>query len=150
MQRRRRYMILRDIDIHKSGARGMSGILYDARRIKAYEGLMALGEYAGRDSKWLDELWAGLLDDAGLMKEWMYYLDHHNFLDEEKFRGYGLTDLYVRQMDRYNLIREIGKNPVSCNKESMVLGAFRAMLDLKADPETYVRRLTEGTGMDQL
>lgn len=128
----------------------MNGIIYDARRIRAYEGMMSLGEYAGREEKWLSRLWEDLLGDEGLMKEWMYYLDHHSFLDEEKFSGYGLTDIYVWQMDRYNLIREIGKNPRSCNKESMVLGAFRSMLDMKADPETYIRRLTDRPGMDQL
>ena len=128
----------------------MNGIIYDARRIRAYEGMMSLGEYAGREEKWLGKLWEDLLGDEGLMKEWMYYLDHHSFLDEEKFLGYGLTDIYVWQMDRYNLVREIGKNPRSCNKESMVLGAFRTMLDLKADPENYLRRLTDRPGMDQL
>lgn len=129
---------------------GTGGIVYDARRIRAYEGLLALGEYAGRDEIWLGQLWNGLLRDNGLMKEFMYYLDHHTLLDEEKCSGYSLTDLYVWQMDRYNLIRDIGKNTESCNKESMVLGAFRTMLELKADPENTLRRLTAGTGMDQL
>lgn len=128
----------------------MNGIVYDARRIKAYEGLMALGEYAGKDTAWLDGLWQGLVADAGQMKEFMYYLDHHTFCDEDRCRGYGLTDLYVWQMDRYNLVREIGKNTEACNKEAMVLNAFRTMQQMKKEPEAYVRRLTSGVGMDQL
>lgn len=128
----------------------MSGIVYDGRRIRAYEGLLALGEYAGKDTKWLNSLWEGLVPDHDLMKEFMYYLDHHTFCDAYKCRGYGLTDLYVWQMDRYNLIREIGKNTESCNKEAMVLNAFHTMIEMKKDPDTYIRRLTAGQGMDRL
>lgn len=126
------------------------GIMYDARRVKAYEGLRALGEYAGKDLSWLDGLWTELVSDSMLMKEFMYYLDHHTFLDEAKCSGYGLTDLYVWQMDRYNLIRDIGKNTSACNKEAMVLNAFRTMIDMQKEPETYLKRLTAGIGMDQL
>lgn len=128
----------------------MSGILYDARRVKSYEGFLALGEYAGKDSKWLDALWKELVLDNDLMKEFMYYLDHHTFLDELKCRGYGLTDLYVWQMDRYNLVRDVGKNTSVCNKEAMVLNAFQTMLDMQKEPDVYLRRLTAGIGMDQL
>lgn len=129
---------------------GFSGIVYDARRIRAYEGLQALGEYAGKEASWLDVLWTGIVTDEALLKEFMYYLDHHGFLDELKCEGYALTDLYVWQMDRYNLVREIGKNTECCNKEAMVLNAFYTMYLMQKDPAVYVKRLTSGEGMDQL
>lgn len=128
----------------------MSGILYDARMVKAYEGMVQLGGYARKSDGFIESLWADLLSDLELLKEFIYYLDHHTLLDQAKCRGYGLTDLYVWQMDRYNLIREIGKNTEVCNKEAMVLNAFRTMIDMKRDPDTYIERLTRGTGMDQL
>ena len=34
----------------------MNGIVYDARRIRAYEALLTLGEYAGKDGKSVDLL----------------------------------------------------------------------------------------------
>lgn len=128
----------------------MSGILYDARRIMAYEALLSLGEYAGKEKAWLDTLWEGIVLDTPLLKEFMYYLDHHGFLDELKCEGYSLTDLYVWQMDRYNLIRDIGKNTECCNKEAMVLNSFYTMWKMQQDPANYVRRITSGEGMDQL
>ena len=128
----------------------MSGILYDARKVMAYQGLIQLGEYAGKSKEFIESLWAELVLDEALMKEFMYYLDHHTLLDQVRCRGYSLTDLYVWQMDRYNLVREIGKNTDGCNKEALVLNAFRAMIDMKKDPDNYVERLTRGTGMDQL
>ncbi len=128
----------------------MNGIVYDARRIRAYEGLLALGEYAGKTVGWLDGLWKEMVVDSALLREFMYYLDHHCFLDELRCEGYTMTDLYVWQMDRYNLVREIGKNTECCNKEAMVLNAFYTMYLMQRDPAGYVRRLTSGEGMDRL
>ena len=128
----------------------MNGIILDGRRIKAYEAFLSLGEYAGREKEWLDELWGDMVLDNELMDEFMYYLDHHSLKDELKREGYSLTDMYVFQMDRYNLIRDIGKNTESCNKESMVLGAFKSMADIKKNPEEYVKRLTAERGQDRL
>ena len=50
----------------------MSGILYDARRIKAYEALQSLGEFAGKDEAFLNALWEELVPDEGMMREFMY------------------------------------------------------------------------------
>ena len=82
--------------------------------------------------------------------EFVYYAENHTLKDSVKIAGYSLSDLYVFQMNKYNLIREIGKNPRECNKERMVLNAFRMMIDMKSDPETYVKRLEEGKGEDRL
>ncbi len=124
-------------------------IILDGRRIRAYEGLLALGEYAKRDKEFLDELWQELVADDALMGEFMYYLDHHGLQDAVKCEGYGLTDLYVFQMDRYNLIRDIGKNTEACNKESMILGAFRDMARMRKNPDPYLRRLRGESGTDR-
>lgn len=126
------------------------GVILDARRILAFEGFYDLGEYAGRDKEWLDNLWSELIESPLLMKEFMYYLDHHNFSGEAICEGYGMTDLYVFQMSRYNLIRDIGKNTESCNKESMVLGAFHDMACMLKEPAKYVKKLSDGPGMDRL
>ena len=68
------------------------------------------------------------MDNDAIFKELVYYLENHAFLDEVCIRGYSLSDLYVFQMSKYNLIREIGKNPVECNKERMVMNSFRMMV----------------------
>lgn len=127
----------------------MGSIIYDARRIKAYSRLQELGEYAEKSSDYIDSLWQGLLQDDMLMKEFMYYLDNHSLLDEIRCEGYGLTDLYVWHIGLYNLYREIGKNPEECNKEGVVLDSFMTMIEMKKNPEEYVRRLSTDPGMDR-
>lgn len=128
----------------------MNGILYDARRIKAYEGMQALTAYAGKSAEFAAKLWEALLLDQDMMKEWMYYLDHHILLDQVVCEGYSLTDLYVWQMKRYNLIQDTGKNTPDCNKEALVLDTFAAMFHMKREPALYKKRLEQEQGMDRL
>lgn len=126
------------------------GIILDARLILALEAFEKIGEYAGRSREWLDTLWSELIEEPMLMKEFIYYVDHHTFSGEKICREYGMTDLYVFQLSRYNLIRDIGKNTKACNKESMVLSAFHDMYCMLKDPEKYERKLSDGPGMDRL
>ena len=88
----------------------MSNIIMDGRYLLALDALTRIGEYAGRDPEWIAVLWQELMEEPALMKEFMYYVDHHNFEDRFNCHGYCMTDLYVFQMSRYNLIRDIGKN----------------------------------------
>lgn len=127
----------------------MAGILYDARRIKAYEGLLALGEIADETRQWCDELWEELVFDTELLEELVFFMEHHCLKDKVRCEGYGLTDLYIWQMNRYNIIDDSGKNTDACNKDRMVLHAFRDMIDMKKEPAVYVKRMTMGRGMDQ-
>ena len=126
------------------------GILYDARKLKALEFLTDLCAYAGKDDDFVQVLWNELLADKDLYREFVYYADNHTFLDELKVRGYSMSDLYVWQMDRYNIVREIGKNPTACNKETLVLNAFLEFSNMKKDPDEYVKRIESGKGNDRL
>lgn len=128
----------------------MNGILYDARRIKAYEGIQQLGTYAGKSREFIAELWEAMILDESMMKEFMYYLDYHTLLDQVICEGYSLTDIYVWQMKQYNLVQDVGKNTVDCNKEALVLNTFDTMLRMKREPELYKKILQEDSGMDKL
>ncbi len=128
----------------------MKGILYDATKVKVCQAFYAICDYAGLQGEWADKLWMDILSRRELYEELVYYIEHHTFLDKLKVRGYSLCDLYVWQMNRYNLIKDTGKNPRTCNKEKMAMQAFRSMADLLADPEDYGKRLEYGQGTDRL
>ncbi len=126
------------------------GILYDARKVKALGFLRDLCDYAGKEDDFVQGLWDELLADEDLYREFVYYADNHTFLDELKIRGYSMSDLYVWQMDKYNIVRELGKNPMACNKETLVLNAFLEFSRMKKDPDEYVKRIESGKGNDRL
>ncbi|MCR5790067.1 MAG: hypothetical protein K6G83_09290 [Lachnospiraceae bacterium] len=123
-------------------------LIISTSKIKVCEGFYQLIDYAGLSREFGDDLWTELVLDDAVYEEFVYYLEHHTFADREKVAGYALSDLYVWQMDKYNLIREIGKNPTTCNKETMVLNAFRTLVDMKKNPALYVKRIESGRGLD--
>ena len=128
----------------------MAGIIYDANRIKVYENLRALCEFAGESQEWCDRLWEALLTDQQLYEEFIYYLQHRTFLDKMKCCGYSLIDLYFLQMEKYNRLHDTGKNTAECQKTDMILRSFEAMMHLREEPEIWAKRFGEGRGMDRL
>lgn len=128
----------------------MMPIIVATEKIKAYEGLQMLCEYAGQQDAWREALWQELLKDGELYAEFVYYLENHGFADRMKVEKYSLTDIYVWQMERFNLAWDSGKNTENCNKEKMVLQAFKTMADMKKAPDYYRKKLGEGVGMDKL
>lgn len=128
----------------------MAGIVYDARRIKAYNFLEKLCEYAGETVEFGDTLWQELLHDTELFEEFIFYAENHTIQGTMNVAGYSLLDLFILEMDHYNLTHDTGKNTAFCNKEKMVLRAFYTMSNMKKDPETYIKKFESGSGMDQI
>lgn len=126
-----------------------SAIIFDQSRLKAYDGLLRLCQYAGQSAEWCNALWSELLTDVQLYDAFVHYLEHHELPEFPKCEGYSLTDCYVWQMEQDNLRRDTGKNTVHCNKEDMVLQAFMTMAQMKRAPEKYIRKFSDGRGMDQ-
>ncbi len=125
-------------------------IIISTSTIKTCDFFFFLCDYCQFEQEWSDKLWSDIIANDDLYNELVYYFENHTFLDKLSVMNYSLSDLYVFQMSKYNLIREIGKNPESCNKERLVLNSFRMMVDMIADPQTYVSRIEEGKGNDRL
>lgn len=123
--------------------------IIDGRKLKVFEYFEQLCDYAKWKREDRDFLWGKFLEYELLYEEFVYYLEHHEMRGEISFHGYSLIDLYVYQMDRYNLIHDIGKNTGNCNKEDMVLRAFHTMARFFEKPEYFERKLSEGEGMDK-
>lgn len=128
----------------------MPGIVYNTSMVKVCEAFYRICDYAELDKNWADELWLDLLQVKPVMEELVYYIENHTFLDKFKVLEYSMCDLYVWQMSRYNLIQDTGKNSKTCNKERMVMKAFRTMVDMVKNPEEYREKLERGEGMDRL
>jgi hypothetical protein len=127
----------------------MAGILYDARRIKAYDRLVQIGEASGETKQWCDKLWEDIVFQNDLLEEFIYFLDNHCLKDNVKCEGYGLIDLYMWQLNKFNVMGDSGKNTEFCNKDRMVLWAFRDMIDMRKNPEPFIKNMNLGKGMDK-
>lgn len=128
----------------------MNNIIIQTSKIKVCQYLYDLCEFCGYEKSWADNLWEEIILDNRLYEELVYYFENHTLKDQICVEGYSLTDLYFFQMNKYTLLTEIGKNPVECNKERMVLNAFNMMAGMIKDPATYIKRIEEGKGEDRL
>ena len=123
-------------------------ILFDARRVKAYEYLKQLCEACGKSEEFTEGLWMEMIADEGLMGEFMYYLDNHSLFGQLECKCYTLNDLYFYNMRQFEMTQDIGKNYSDCDKEALVLDTFMDMAGMLKDPDRYIKKLSEGLGMD--
>ncbi len=115
----------------------------------AYAWAEALCKYAGADEAFLSDFWARLTADEEIYEEFVYYLEHQDFLCKVKIEGYGLVDLMVFQIDHFRAVMDQDVADMRFNKDKMLLQAFNSLLRMRKDPEPYVRMMQGETGTDR-
>ena len=117
-------------------------------RQRAYNWAKALCYYAGESDAFLEQFWENLMQSEGVYREFVYYLEHQNFLCEYQIEGYSLVDIMVWQMDHFKAQLDRGKDDMKNNADKMLLMAFDTMLKMERDPMRYIRRMQSETGTD--
>ncbi|MCI8373027.1 MAG: hypothetical protein HFI75_11665 [Lachnospiraceae bacterium] len=125
-------------------------IIYDASKLKVFELLGQLCEYTNKTANWKETFWSGLLQDPHVYEEFLYYLEHHNLAGNYTIAGYSIIDLFVWQLDCYNLSADQGKIDARCNKEELILNAFYHMLKMRDHEEEYIKKFQNGLGNDHM
>ena len=119
-------------------------------KLRTFEYLNQLAEYASWKKETTEDLWQYLLKYSDLYDEFVYYLSHHEVKDALSFHNYSILDLYVWQMNHYNMIHDIGKNTGNCNKEDLILRAFYMMGQFMDDPVQFEKKLSQSPHQDRL
>lgn len=117
-------------------------------RQRAYNWAKALCYYAGESDAFLEQFWENLMQSEGVYREFVYYLEHQNFLCEYQIEGYSLVDIMVWQMDHFKAQLDRGKDDMKNNADKMLLMAFDTMLKMERDPMRYIRSMQSETGTD--
>ena len=61
----------------------MSGnIILDGRLIKTYNALNELCSYAGKEESFSEKLWSELMDDPGMMEEFIYLMKVNSMINQ--------------------------------------------------------------------
>lgn len=116
---------------------------------KAYAWANALCEYAGADREFLEDFWGRLTADEEIYEEFVYYLEHQDFLCKVKIEGYGLVDLMIFQIDHFRAVMDQDVADMRLNKDKMLLMAFNSLLRMRKDPEPFVKAMQGTTGTDR-
>lgn len=121
----------------------------DKVKEKAYAWAEALCRYAGADEAFLRDFWERLTNDPEIYEEFVYYLEHQDFLCKVKIGGYGLVDLMIFQIDHFRAVMDQDVADMRFNKDKMLLMAFNSLLQMRKDPEPFVRMMQGQTGTDR-
>ncbi len=116
---------------------------------RAYVWAQALCRYAGADDYFLQDFWTRLTADREIYEEFIYYLDHQDFLCNVKIEGYGLVDLMIFQIDHFRAVMDQDVADMRFNKDKMLLMAFNSLLQMRKDSEPFVRAMQGQTGTDR-
>ncbi len=123
-------------------------VYFDGSKIEAYHRVINYCNYTCREEEWADRFWQNLLNSREIYREVLYYLEHHEFLDECEIEGFTVIDIFIWYMKKYNLLKNKGKNEADCDKEIMSILAFDAMMRLQREPE-FKQELMKDLGMDR-
>ncbi len=128
----------------------MSVILYNAGKIKSFENLKTLALMVGETEEFATTLWQDMLLDEELLDEFNYFVANHTIRGNVRCGELTLLDVYFSQMNKYNIYHDMGKNGDFCNKDRMVLNAFKQMTDMRRDPDFMLRyEKHEESGLDK-
>lgn len=128
----------------------MSGIVIAGEKIKLYEYLQNMCAYAGYTQNWQDKFWEDLLKCEAVYQEFLYYADNQDFLLKCKVGGNTVIDILIWEMRKYNVRMDVGRNGPDCDKQAMILEAFREMLDSIGDGAKLEWSMEMRNGMDEL
>lgn len=120
----------------------------EERKSAANEWARALCFYAGENEAFLETFWSALQNSAPVYREFLYYLEHQNFLCEYRIEGYTIVDIMVWQMDHFKAQMDRGHDDMKRNGDKMLLMAFDTMLRMEKNPEKYVQLMQTETGTD--
>lgn len=103
--------------------------------------------YAGEDQAFYDAFWQRLLKHGDILAEFVYYMEHQDFLCRVKVAGKSVVDIMIWQVDHFKATLDRGFD-MRCNKDKMILLAFDTMTKMAEDPQPYVTRMEAESGQD--
>lgn len=128
----------------------MGNIIIASEKLKLFEIVENWAEYAGYSKEWMDTFWQDLLTNPEVYEEFLYYIDHEDFLCKYSYSGQYITDIFIWEMRKFNIKTDRGKNYADCDKAEMVLNAFRTMLDMKEKADRIINAMENKNGADKL
>ncbi|NBJ92822.1 hypothetical protein [Parablautia muri] len=110
--------------------------------------IQSLCQYAGEDEAFAKGFWEQLKEDEEIYQELVYYMEHGNFACKAKIQGYTVVDVMVWQMDHFKARLDRDNSGTRQNGDRMLLLAFDTLLNMRREPEKYIRKMSGETGTD--
>ena len=108
----------------------------------------ALCRYSDKDEEFEKEFVRRLEESEALYREFVYYLEHQDFLCEMNIQGITVPDILVWQVDKFKSGIDEGRFELKYNADAMLLMAFNTMYEVEKDPSSYLENFRTVTGSD--
>lgn len=105
-------------------------------------------EAAGLDKAFADSFYERIMKDKGLLDEFVTYLQTQKFTCENKVAGFSIVDILIWQQDHFKAFLDRGDEVNKFNECEMILKAFDNFMNMKEDPQKYLKLLGEESGSD--
>lgn len=114
---------------------------------EAYQWAAKLCQAAGEKEDFLEPFWNRLLEEPDIYEEFVFFLEHQDFLCRAKVEDMTIVDVMVWQIDHFKA--ELDRDSQTrTNKDRMLLKAFDTMLRMRNDAEPYLKKIRSETGTD--
>ncbi|GFI45899.1 hypothetical protein IMSAGC019_01212 [Lachnospiraceae bacterium] len=107
-----------------------------------------LCQNAGETTDFADNFQEKLEKDREIYDEFVSYLKTGNFACQAKVEGYSVVDVMVWQMDHFKARLDRDNSKTRGNRDGMLLYAFHTLLNMREDPQKYIRQMQGETGTD--
>ncbi len=108
----------------------------------------ALCDNTGKDEEFYRDFTGRLEASPALYKEFMYFIEHQDFLCELNVSGITIPDILVWQVDKFKSGIDEGRFELKYDADAMVLAAFYTMSEVEKDPTVYLENFRTVTGSD--
>lgn len=115
---------------------------------KLMEYIKGLCVRSGENDAFADNFFKELKSDEEICQEFVYYIEQGTFACMAKVAGYTVVDIMVWQMDHFKAWLDRDNSGTKQNKDRMLLLAFQTLLEMKKDPDKYIRKMQYETGTD--
>lgn len=115
---------------------------------KLMEYIKELCAHSGEDDAFAEDFFRQLKEDEEICQEFVSYMERGTFACKAKVEKYTVVDIMVWQMDHFKAWLDRDNSGTRQNKDRMLLLAFRTFLEMKRNPDKYIRKMQYETGTD--
>ncbi|MBR4718953.1 MAG: hypothetical protein IKP31_01780 [Lachnospiraceae bacterium] len=115
---------------------------------RALDFARALCKYSNKEEDFFGEFINRLKSSEALYREFVYYIEHQDFLCAMNIQGITIPDILVWQVDKFKSGIDEGRFELKYNPDAMLFAAFNTMYDVERDPDKYLENFRTVTGSD--
>lgn len=115
---------------------------------KAYVWARELCRASGEGEQFLEQFWNMLTEEDDIYEEYIYFMEHQDFLCKAKVENLTVIDIMVWQIDHFKAELDRDKEDMRTNKDKMLLMAFYTMLLMRQNAAPYLQKISSETGTD--